>query len=60
VKAKEHGVEIWCDGAYKLGHIGSPVIVTEREYIAQRDQHPEIFENKVRVFLGDKENGSES
>ena len=52
VKAKQHGVEIWCDGAYTLGHIGHPQIVTEETYVEARDTRPDIFEDKVRVFLG--------
>lgn len=37
VQAKKHGIKIYCDPQYKLGHIGDPVIITEetnRQYMA--------------------------
>jgi len=49
VKAKEHGVKVYCDGRYKLGHIGPPPIVTEETYLAAQKNNPDIFNNKVKV-----------
>ncbi len=53
VKAKEHGVRIWCDGAYKLGHIGVPPVITEADYLKFKQDNPDRFSDKVRVELGD-------
>jgi len=32
VQAKKHGIKIFCDPQYKLGHIGDPAIITESTY----------------------------
>jgi len=51
VEARKHGVKMFCDGTYRLGHIGDPQIVTEETYETYRKQHPELMEGKVRVGL---------
>lgn len=51
VKAKEHGVKIYCDGAYRMGHIGPPEIVTEAAYQAYQDTHPEEFSDKIKIEM---------
>lgn len=51
VKAKQYGVEIWCDGAYKLGHIGVPPVITEADWLRAKAADPERFADKVRVEL---------
>jgi hypothetical protein len=59
VKAKEHGVRFFLDGAYKLGHIGEAPIVTEREYRAHLEANKELYADKIKVRLGGKEDGTE-
>lgn len=51
MQAKKHGVKIFCDGTYKLGHIGVPPIVTEKDYEAYKEANPDRFKDKVRVEL---------
>lgn len=53
VKAKQHGVKIWCDARYKLGHIGAPQIVSQKDYQKYLDEHQDEFSDKVKVALGD-------
>jgi hypothetical protein len=52
VKAKQYGTKIYCDGRYKLGHVGDYPIVTESTYRKYMDEHKEDYADKVRVFLG--------
>ena len=52
VKAKEHGVKIYLDGRYALGHIGPPNIITEKTYKQYLVEHAEEFADKIRVSLG--------
>ena len=54
VAAKKHGVQIFLDGRYKIGHMGPRPIVTEKDYIKYMDDHPEIRETKYRVDLSEK------
>ena len=51
MSAKKHGVQIWCDGSYKLGHIAPPPIVTEKNYLSYKDANPDEFRDKLRVEL---------
>ncbi len=53
VKAKQYGVKIWCDGTYKMGHIGIPPIITEADYLKYKKEHPERFSDKIKVDLGE-------
>ena len=48
VHAKEHGVRIWLDARYKLGHIGAPHIVDYRDWQAYVKEHEEEFGEKIR------------
>jgi len=50
--AKQSGIGIYCDGTYKLGHVGAPEIVTEDSYLAYQKKHPEEFGEKVKIKLG--------
>ena len=52
VRAKEQGVKIWCDGTYRLGHVGMPEVITQENYEHYRKEHPEEFADMVRVELG--------
>lgn len=49
LKAKKHGIRIFCDGAYKLGHIAPPSIVTHETYAAHLKKNPVL--NLERVAL---------
>jgi len=51
VHAKEHGVEIYCDGTYKLGHFAPPKVITEKDFTRYVEQHPEEFGDRVKVDL---------
>ena len=52
VNAKEHGVKIWLDGTYQLGHIGEPQIVGRAEYQKYVDENAEEFGPRIKVGLG--------
>jgi len=52
VSARKHGVEIYCDGRYKLGHIGDPQIVTEQNYLSHLEANKDLYADKVKVNLG--------
>lgn len=54
VSARAAGLRIFCDGSYRLGHIGPPQIVTEATYRAYMDAHQERYADKIRVGLGGK------
>lgn len=52
VKAKEYGYQFYLDGRYHLGHIDAPKIVTTGDYLKYKREHPEEFENLLRVTVG--------
>jgi len=52
VKAKEHGVQIYCDGRYKLGHIGAPEIVGHQHYLKYMEDHKDELADKIKIQLG--------
>lgn len=53
VQAKKHGIRVWCDPRYKLGHIGDPQIITEatyKQYLTDhKDEMGEIKKVKFEV-----------
>jgi hypothetical protein len=53
VSAKKHGIEIYCDGRYKLGHIGVPPVITQKDFLKAKEDRKEIFtnDNLVRIEL---------
>ena len=55
VNAKEHGVKIWLDATYQLGHIGEPTIVGREQYEQYIEENKEEFGPKIKVALGGKE-----
>lgn len=57
VHAKEADVKIWCDGAYKLGHIGEPAIVTEATYRQYMVDNQEKYADRIKVSLGGLRHG---
>ncbi len=54
VKAKQHGVRFFLDGQYKLGHIGQPPIIGEKEYRTHMEENKALYADKIRVGLGGK------
>ncbi|MDD5189452.1 MAG: hypothetical protein PHE50_00235 [Dehalococcoidales bacterium] len=53
VQAKKHGIKIWCDGQYKLGHIGVPKVIGHQDYLKYMEENKDEYSDKVRVHLGD-------
>lgn len=51
VKAREFGTRIWCDGTYRLGHIGIPPVVTEKDWQRTKTQDPERFAVSTKITL---------
>ena len=51
VKAKQHGVTIWVDGSYVLGHIGDPNVVTQDTFKAYMRDHESELGEKIKVAL---------
>lgn len=51
VHAKEHGFRFWLDGAYKLGHVGEPPIITEEHYRKHLAENAEEYKDKIKVSL---------
>ena len=54
VTAKKHGIQVWLDGSYALGHIGPPNIITTESYKKYLEAHADEFKDRVRVSLGGK------
>lgn len=52
VHARQSGFRIFLDGQYKLGHFGTPEIVTESVYKKYCEENPDLFGDKVKVALG--------
>lgn len=50
--AREHGVKIFCDGRYKLGHIGTPPIITWKDNAEYMGKNPERFKDKIKINVG--------
>jgi hypothetical protein len=51
LSAKKNGIDIYCDGTYKLGHIAPPSVITEKNYLEYKQKNPEKFKDKLRVEL---------
>lgn len=59
-KAKDHGIGIYCDGRYKLGHIGVPPVITEKTYKQAQKDRPDIFnDKKVKILLNTQRSNGE-
>jgi hypothetical protein len=56
-KAREYGIQWYVNGAYKLGHIAAPQIITEKDYLKYQEDHKDEFEDKVKISLGGQGNG---
>lgn len=53
VKAKKHGVKVYCDGQYKLGHVGVPKVIGHQDYLKYMQENQAEFSDRVKVKLGD-------
>jgi len=51
VRARESGFKIHCDGAYKLGHVGVPPVITEETYLQYMEANKEKYQDRVQVNL---------
>lgn len=50
--AKEHGFKVWACGDYKIGHLsGRRPLITEKDYLKYRDEHPNESQGRIRVSL---------
>jgi hypothetical protein len=48
-EGRKHGIKFHVDGSYKIGHIASGEIITEKDLIKYREEHPEIDEGRVEI-----------
>lgn len=51
VKARKHGIKVWCDSRYKLGHLGPRPTITHADYVRYMESHPDQYADMVRVEL---------
>lgn len=54
VKAKKHGFRVWLDGAYRIGHIGEPIIVTSSTNEESMKRNADKYGDRIKVGLGGK------
>jgi hypothetical protein len=54
VKAKQHGARIFVDGAYKMGHVGFPELITEENYRKELEVNKEKYSDKLKYSLDGK------
>lgn len=54
VKAKKHGVKVFCDGQLKMGHIGVPKVVGYQDYLRYMKENQAEFSDRVKVKLGEQ------
>lgn len=52
VRAKKHGVKVWCDGQYKLGHVGAPQVIGHQHYLKYMQDHKDEYADRVKIQLG--------
>jgi hypothetical protein len=52
VHAKERGIEIYCDGAYKIGHLGEPEVVTQETSLRFLESKRDEYADRIKVPLG--------
>lgn len=50
VKAKQAGIRVWCDGRYKMGHIGASQIIKEQDYLKYMEEHRADMGAKIVEF----------
>lgn len=51
VKAKENGVRLWVDGALKIGHIGEPPVIGEKDFLKDFETNKDFYKDKAKVCL---------
>lgn len=50
-RAKDSGFRIWAAGDYQIGHMGRVPIITAADSLKHRDEHPELYGEKVKIRL---------
>lgn len=50
-RAKAAGFKVWADGAYQIGHIGPPELVTRVHSQKHMEEHPEKYTSRVMFEL---------
>jgi len=51
VKAREHGVRLWVDGAIQMGHIGIPPVILRKDFLKHMEENKEKYADRVKVKL---------
>lgn len=54
VHAKRHGFRLFLDGAYRLGHVGEPPIITYLDHQKHMQDNKALYADKIKVGLGGK------
>jgi GT2 family glycosyltransferase len=57
VRAREHGVRFFLDGAYLMGHIAPGEVIGEKHYQEHMDDNQPLYADKIKVNLGGNKNG---
>ena len=47
----EYGIKWWCDGTYRIGHIGEAPIVTHQTYLDHMEENKEAYADRVKITL---------
>ncbi len=53
VRAKKHGIKIYCDGRLVIGHVGVPKVIGRQDHLQYMEQNKSEFSDKVRINLGE-------
>lgn len=59
VKAKAFGYRFWCAGDYKMGHVGTAPIITEKTYQDHLDNNPDAYVDRVKISMDGGKNGQQ-
>lgn len=49
--ARKFGIKIFVDGGYTIGHVGEPPVISEQDYLACLQAHPELQGDMTRVAM---------
>lgn len=53
-------IKWWCDGAYRIGHIGEAIIVTHKTYLEHMAKNKDAYADRVKINLdGGLKDGTE-
>ena len=53
-EAKKHGVRIFVDGTYKMGHVGFPELITEETYLKEMEINKDKYIDRIKFSLDGK------